>query len=245
MDKRPEKKSEETRIGFVTLGPSSGPHFNSMRLIVPNEVRWDAEVLGLYGESWEDIKGITSVIISRTSPLVAKHCWQGITLAAAIVELMNPGIRERLQEELQIPVTTALDAVVSALQVLSAKRILLITPMDEYANKLHQEYLAKIGIEAISSPLLLKNYLDAGGLSPEDVYALTKEALVVAGKVDAIYFQGAILDPIRVIDRIETEMNITVVASMPAMLWRLLSRLGLRCPMGGYGWLMRAWPNAE
>ena len=39
MDKRPEKKSEETRIGFVTLGPSSGPHFNSMRLIVPNEVR--------------------------------------------------------------------------------------------------------------------------------------------------------------------------------------------------------------
>lgn len=245
MNERPEKKSEETRIGFVTLGPSSGPHFDSMGLIVPNEVRWDAEVLGLYGERWDDIKGITSVILSRTGPLAVKHCWQGITLAAAIVELMNPGIRERLQEELQIPVTTALEAVMSALQAISAKRILLITPMDEYANKLHREYLAKVGIEAISPPLFLKNYLDAGGLSPEDVYSLTKDALVEAGKVDAIYFQGAILDPIRVLDRIEAEMNITVIASIPAMLWRLLSRLGLRCPKGGYGWLMREWPDAK
>lgn len=245
MNELLEKKSEETRIGFVTLGPSSGPHFDSMRLIVPNEVRWDAEVLGGYGERWDDIKGIASVIISKTGPLIAKHRWQGITLAAAIVELMNPGIRERLQEELQIPVTTALDAVVSALQVLSAKRILLITPMDEYANKLHREYLAKVGIEAISSPAFLKNYLDARELSPEDVYALTKEALVAAGKVDAIYFQGAVLDPIKVLDRIEKEMNITVVASIPAMLWRLLSRLGLKFPVGGYGWLMRDWPDAE
>ena len=47
MNELSEKKSEETRIGFVTLGPSSGPHFDSMRLIVPNEVRWDTEVLDL------------------------------------------------------------------------------------------------------------------------------------------------------------------------------------------------------
>jgi maleate cis-trans isomerase len=35
----------------------------------------------------------------------------------------------------------------------------------------------------------------------------------------------------------------TVVASNPAMLWYVLSKLGLKYPMSGYGRLLHEWPT--
>jgi maleate cis-trans isomerase len=60
--------------------------------------------------------------------------------------------------------------------------------------------------------------------------------------VDAIYFQGAVLDPIKSLERLESELGKTVVASNPAMLWYVLSKLRLRYPISGYGRLLRDWP---
>jgi maleate cis-trans isomerase len=79
-------------------------------------------------------------------------------------------------------------------------------------------------------------------MTPDEVFELTKKNLTVVGKVDAIYFQGAVLDPIKVLDRIESELNATVIASNPAMFWYVLSKLCLRYPVDGYGRLLREWP---
>jgi len=51
-----------------------------------------------------------------------------------------------------------------------------------------------------------------------------------------------VLDPIKVLEKIESELKATVVASNPAMLWYVLSMLGLKHPVGGYGRLLREWP---
>jgi maleate cis-trans isomerase len=75
------------------------------------------------------------------------------------------------------------------------------------------------------------------------VFALTRQSLNPADPVDAIYFQGAVLDPIKVLEKIETELGLTVIASNPAMLWYVLSRLGLAYPISGYGRLLREWPQ--
>ncbi|MBI4200304.1 MAG: hypothetical protein HY535_07520 [Chloroflexi bacterium] len=232
------------RLGFVTLGPASGPHFSSMQLLVPPDVRWDPEVLGLYGKTHEDIRGIHEVIVNRVRPLAQQHQWQGVTLAAAMVEIMNPGIRERLQDALKVPVTTALDSVIPALRAFKARRIALITPMDEAANGPIREHLRSVGIEAYSPASVIKNYLDAGNLGPDDVYAIAEKALKQVPPVDAVYFQAAILDPIRVLDRMERHLGVPVVASLPAMLWRILSKLGLRYKISGYGRLLKEWPKA-
>ena len=50
------------------------------------------------------------------------------------------------------------------------------------------------------------------------------------------------LDPIKCLERIETELNNKVVASNPAMFWYVLSKLGKKYPMSGYGKLLREWP---
>ena len=63
-------------------------------------------------------------------------------------------------------------------------------------------------------------------MTPDEVFDLTKKNLAAVGKVDAIYFQGAVLDPIKALDKIESELKATVIASNPAMLWYVLSKLG-------------------
>ena len=50
------------------------------------------------------------------------------------------------------------------------------------------------------------------------------------------------LDPIKCLERIESELKATVIASNPAMLWYVLSKLGKKFPMAGYGRLLREWP---
>ena len=79
-------------------------------------------------------------------------------------------------------------------------------------------------------------------MGPDEVFELTKKNLTAVGRVDAIYFQGAVLDPIKVLDKIETELKATVIASNPAMLWYVLSKLKFAYPMTGYGRLLREWP---
>jgi len=51
-----------------------------------------------------------------------------------------------------------------------------------------------------------------------------------------------VLDPIKILEKIETDLGLTVIASNPAMLWYVLSKLGYSYPLSGYGRLMREWP---
>ena len=137
----------------------------------------------------------------------------------------------------------ALPSSIAALKSLSAQRVLLMTPFDEPMNKLIREYLANSGIEAISPREALHHYTDALELKPDEIYQLTRKAFEVEKDVDAIYFQGAILNPLKILDRIEADLHTTAVASNPAMLWRVLSMLGLTYRIQGYGKLLAQWPR--
>jgi maleate cis-trans isomerase len=167
--------------------------------------------------------------------------WDGLILTAAPTEVLNPGLYDALQAALTIPFTTALNACVHALRVYSAPKVLLLTPFDQRLNDLIVAHLAKAGVTAISPNSF--DQLDVPKrMTPDEVFDLTKKNLAGAGKVDAIYFQGAVLDPIKCLERIESELKATVVASNPAMFWYVLSKLKLSYPMNGYGRLLREWP---
>jgi len=60
--------------------------------------------------------------------------------------------------------------------------------------------------------------------------------------IDAIYFQGAVLDPVEILQKLEDESSLPVMASNPAMFWFMLSKLGLKYPISGYGKLLSSWP---
>jgi hypothetical protein len=231
----------KTRIGFVSGGASSMPHYNSFLPLVPQEVELDFQGLELYGNSLYEIADKKDVIVERVADFVARRGWSGVIVTAAPTEVLNPGLYRALQAALAVPFTTALHACVAALRAYSAAKVLLLTPFDARMNDLIVAHLARDGVTAIS-PHSFAELAVPKRMTPDEVFELTKQNLSAAGKIDAIYFQGAVLDPIKCLERIESELKTTVIASNPAMLWYVLSRLNQSHPIIGYGRLLREWP---
>ena len=232
----------KTKVGFVSGGASSMPHYNSFLPMIPAEVELDFQGLQLYGNSLYEIGGKKDFIVQRVKDLVAAGGWNGVIVTAAPTEVLNPGLFDALQSALTVPFTTALHACVAALRMYSAPRVLLLTPFDARLNELICEHLQKVGVTALA-PHSFPELGVPKRMPPAQVFELTKKNLAAVGQVDAIYFQGAVLDPIKCLERIESELNATVVASNPAMFWYVLSKLKLSYPMSGYGRLMREWPK--
>ncbi|TMA88962.1 MAG: hypothetical protein E6J74_26160 [Deltaproteobacteria bacterium] len=231
----------KARIGFVSGGAGSMPHYNSFLPIVPKEIEIDFQGLELYGKSLYEIADKKEIIVRRVSEFVANRGWNGVIVTAAPTEVLNPGLFDSLKAALSVPFTTALHACVEALRVYSAPRVLLLTPFDARLNELIVQHLQKVGVTAIA-PHSFEELAVPKRMTPDEVFELTKKNLAAVGKVDAIYFQGAVLDPIKCLDRIESELTATVIASNPAMFWYVLSKVGLKYPMSGYGRLLREWP---
>jgi hypothetical protein len=230
----------KAKVGFVSSGPSSRPHYASFTPLIPKQIRVDFKGLDLYGDSLYEIEGKRDLIVRKIGALAKEHQWDGVMVTAAPPEVLNPGLLDNLTASLSVPVTTALNACVGALRAFSAQRVLLLTPFDERLNELICDYLKRAGITALA-PHPFRQLGDAIKLRPQEVFALTKKSLAEVGDVDAVYFQGAVLDPLRVLEKIEKELKTIVVASNPAMLWFLLSQLGLAYPIQGYGKLLQEW----
>ena len=231
----------KARIGFVSGGASSMPHYHSFLPIVPKEIEIDFQGLELYGKSLYEIADKKDFIVGRVKDLVEGRGWNGVIVTAAPTEVLNPGLYDALKSALAVPFTTALNACVAALRVYSASKVLLLTPFDARLNTLIVEHLAKAGVSALSQHSFSELAVPKR-MTPDEVFELTKRNLAAVGNVDAIYFQGAVLDPMKCLERIESELGLTVVASNPAMFWYVLSKLGLKYPISGYGRLLREWP---
>lgn len=229
------------RVGFLSPVPLTSPHFASFQTVIPAAVELDFQDLGASPET--GFEGRLTAILERTRELVRERDWQAAIIPAAPVELANPGLLEQAQAAVDVPVTTALSASAAALNTLRARRVLLLTPFGPAMNAAIRAYLAGAGIESISPPKTFDHYLDPQRLSPRQVFDFTREALAEAGGVQAVYFQGSVLDPIPVIEQLESELQTTVVQSNLSMLWHILSLLGLTFQVPNAGRLLREWPS--
>jgi hypothetical protein len=235
-------ESIKATIGFVSGGTSSMPHYGSLLPLIPSEIKMDFQGLELYGNSLYEIADKKEIIVRRIRGLVTNRNWDGVIVTAAPTEVLNPGLYADLKGALAVPFTTALHACVAALRIYAAKRVLLLTPFDQRLNELICHHLDKVGISALA-PHPFSELGVPKRMGPDEVFELVKNSLSPTDPVDAIYFQGAVLDPIKVLEKIETDPGITVIASNPAMLWYVLSKLNLSYPVSGYGRLLREWPK--
>lgn len=236
-------QSARIKIGFLGSSAPSSPHHAIFKKFIPDDVDFtflqeSGAISSLYGA-----KGKVDALIGQSTQLIAEHGWNGLIISGAPKEALNAGMWEQVSSALKVPVALALRSSVAALKAFSAKRILLMTPVDDQLKKMYHDYLAAFGIESYYPPQVLRAHTDAQKLTSSDVEAMTRKALSEHANTDAIYFQGALLDPIPILDKLETELSLPVIASNPAMLWLILSKLGRRYHITGYGKLLASWPS--
>jgi maleate cis-trans isomerase len=230
------------KIGFLGSSAPSSPHHASFKKFIPNDIDFTFMQESGTHASLYDAQGKVDALIVQSRQLIEANGWHGLIISGAPKEALNAGMWEQVSTALNVPVTLALRSSVAALKAFSARKILLMTPVDDRLKKLYHDYLAGFDIESCYPPQVLRAHTDAQKLSASDVEAMTKAALAAYPEVDAIYFQGALLDPIPLLDRLETELRLPIVASNPAMLWLVLSKLGLNYRVAGYGKLLESWP---
>ena len=232
-----------TKIGFLGSSAASSPHHGSFKKFIPADVDFTFLQESGTHSSLYDAKGKVEALIGQSKVLISERGWNGLIISGAPKEALNAGMWEQVSSAIDIPVALALRSSVAALKVFSAKRILLMTPVDDQLKKMYYDYLAAFGIESSYPPQILRAHTDAQKLTSRDVEAMTRQALSEYPNVDAIYFQGALLDPIPILDKLESELKLPIVASNPAMLWLILSKLGLSYNITGYGKLLASWPS--
>jgi len=234
--------SPSAKIGFIGSSVPSSPHHDSFKAFIPKDIDFTFVQEEDAGAFLYDTRGKLDSLLRQAAELVEKHAWDGVIISGGPREVLNPGLRDRLSSALKIPVATALSSSVAALKVFSATRVLLITPVDDKLKEMYRNFLAEFGIEAVYPPQTLRAHTDAQKLTPSDVEFMTKTTFAQQSGVDAIYFQGALLDPIKVLEKLEREIDAPIVASNPAMLWLILSKLGMRYQIPDYGRLLYSWP---
>ena len=235
--------ASEIHIGLLSPESADSPHFARFQKLLPPGITIAIEGLNLISTSRYDLQDKAEEVVRRALDLKQRVPLRGLIVSGAGLAILNPGLEAKVLEAVRIPVVTAPSASVAALKALRAKRLVVITPFDEPMNARLSGLLQDAGLEVISCPAFEDPTVGSGAkITPDELFRRTVRTFDAASEADAIYFQGARLDPILIIQRVEEALQVPVVASNPAMLWRVLSLIGCRFSILGYGRLLSAWP---
>jgi maleate isomerase len=229
-------------LGVLSPATPNRPHFKSFESILPPSISIAHDGLDLLGESYQDLADKEDVIVAHGRTLVDKHHVAGVMLTGGFLTLFNPGIEAKLAATLGLPVVSAISSATAALTALLAKSVLLMTPFDRASDEMIKAHVEKLGFTMSLGPSFDNRAPGSSlGLGPEQLFGLVEKTFA-AHPAEAIYFQGATMDPLPLIQRIENQLGIPVVTSNTTMLWHLLSKLQLKYAISGYGKVLREWP---
>jgi maleate cis-trans isomerase len=232
-------------IGILSPATPNRPHFKSLDNILPPGVSIAHEGLGLLGDSYQDLAGKEGVIIDRACEIVGKHEIEGLMLTGGFVTLFNPGIEAKVADTIRLPVVSSISSAVAALRAFGAKSALLVTPFDRGSNESIKTHVGNLGLTLHLGPSFEGRIPGTSlNLSRDQLFDLVKEAFA-KNSAQAIYFQGATMDPLPILQRLEDALNVPVITSNSAMIWNVLSKLGLKYSVQGYGRLLREWPKSQ
>jgi len=236
---------QKVHIGILSPATADRPHFKSLEQMLPPEVTVTNEGLGLLQDSYHDLEGKTDEIAARAADFVGRNKVQGLIVTGGFVTLFNPGLEAKVAETVHIPVTSAVSSVTVALRALSATRVMLVTPFTADMNAHIEKHLQSLGFTVFPGPPHDKNRKPGSGveISPDDLFRRVETSYRENPTTQAIYFQGATLDPLPIIQRLEDKLCIPVISSNTAMFWNILSKLGSRFSIKGYGKLLLSWPD--
>ena len=117
----------------------------------------------------------------------------------------------------------------------------LMTPFDRASNESIKTHVDNLGFTLHLGPSF-DNRIPGTSLklSPDQLFDLVTQSFR-KNPAQAIYFQGATMDPLPIIQRIEDVLAVPVITSNTAMIWNLLSKLGLKYSVKAMA-LLKEWP---
>lgn len=136
------------------------------------------------------------------------------------------------------PATTTSTALLRALKLIEAKRIVLGSAYTDKVNAIASAFLEANGFEVVAARgLNMIDNLAVGRLGPESAYDL---ALGTAGvNADALVLACTNWRSMEMLERLERELKRPVLSTTQVSVWDALRLVGYRGEVAGYGRLLR------
>ncbi|MCC7484422.1 MAG: aspartate/glutamate racemase family protein [Burkholderiales bacterium] len=136
------------------------------------------------------------------------------------------------------PATTTSTALLRALALLGAKRIVLCSAYTDRVNAIARGFLEANGIEVLAARGLgMADNLAVGRLGPESAYELARAA-AAGTDADAVVLACTNWRSMAVIEKLERELGRPVLSTTQASVWDALRIVGYRGEIAGYGRLL-------
>src|SRR5438309_6676689 len=174
--------TNKVRIGFISASGATSPHFEGFRALIPDDVEFDFQGLGLDRGSLYVAEARGQATIRAAQAVEQRGCL-GIVVSGAPAEVLNPDLQERLQAAVKVPVATAMTSCVAALKSFGARRVLLMTPFDADTNQKIRAHLATHSVLGVSPETAFGAIDEAMQLTSDEVHAFAQASFEAAGAV--------------------------------------------------------------
>ncbi len=145
----------------------------------------------------------------------------------------------RVERASGVRACAAQTAAVEAMSYLGLQRLAVATPFNDEFNARLKDFLEQAGFTVRCVGSLGIEYQDLMRTPLRAGYDLGRRCFAEAGDADGIYFPGAPLPIVDVIETLEGELRTTVVTSLQASLWKGLALADAAVPISGFGRLLR------
>lgn len=210
------------------------------QVMAPQGVSMHFTRLKLVGSSEEELRAMAEGL----EPAVALLKDAGVTLITfhcTAVTTFAPGMDEKLIERIRrasgLPATATGRAIVTALNALNAKKIVLVTPYPMHVNIKEEAFLRANGFEVLANWAEgIANGLDMFAAEAELWKRRTLEHR--RPEADAYFISCAQIKSPEVVDELERELGKPVITSNTAAFWHSLRLSGVEDRIEGFGRLL-------
>lgn len=137
-----------------------------------------------------------------------------------------------------VPASTGVRAAMEALRHLGAKRIAIASPYPERHNRAMAEYLAKHGFDIATAEGMDVPFKRLQAVMPSDIRLFADGVLCRAGNCDALYLPCPQWQASQIVDAMERDTGIPIVAYTHASFFAAFKALGMADAIKGHGRLL-------
>ncbi len=198
--------------------------------------------------------GIRDLVENQISAALARIEEAAAELASRNVDVISMGgtppvafggfgfdkkIIERINKVTTIPATTSQTIAMKAMNLFGAKKIVLVTPWQEYVNKMVIKFLEDSGIQISSFKTANAPFEEFPKMPLSVTYNLALEGAKEAPDAQCIYIPCSAWPCTDNIEPLEKETGLPVLASTQTGMWGILRLIGINNPIQSYGRLFR------
>jgi maleate cis-trans isomerase len=236
------------RIGYISPSVIELNAYDFYR-IVPPGIGLVAVACMVGGWKEEAYREALGQVEACARELSRRNCDFVIHGGAPLVLSQGKGFETQLIAKLEkltgAPSTTSIVAAMESFRDLGIVRLALVDPYPPELNEKVVAYLEAWDFKIASVVSLGTTFTESSVASIADIYRAAKEAVNRAGPVDGIFIPCANFPVVDVIEAIETDLGLPVVANITSQLYIAFKTIGMHEPINKFGRLLRMLQNSS